>query len=105
MRSQPRCARRDSRRLMGFKRQSGDMSPGFWLIRGGRMVAATPAEGARALVEPFVAGDHLLDPHQVKADQRKAQANRVIDQVVMQREEGTVEQREMNKPDSRAEQH
>src|SRR5713226_6253686 len=41
--------------------------------------AASPAQQAGTLVDPFVAGDHLMDPHQPEAEQSEREAYSVID--------------------------
>src|SRR5436305_4131075 len=92
------CADRARLRLarepfMGrFKPQTEEMSLGFWRIRRWRIVAASPAKKARALVDPIVVSDHVVDAREVKADQAEAQTDRVIDEIVMQRQELAFEQ-------------
>src|SRR5438552_106689 len=75
-----------------FKPQTEEMSLGFWRIRRWRIVAASPAKKARALVDPIVVSDHVVDAREVKADQAEAQTDRVIDEIVMQRQELAFEQ-------------
>src|SRR6516165_8462726 len=43
-------------------------------------------------MDPFVAGDHLGGAREVKAERAERQADRVIDEIIMQRQELAVEQ-------------
>src|SRR5712691_2795943 len=78
-----------------FNPQIGEMSPGFWPQGGWRGVAAAPPQDARALVDPTVARDHLSDPHQPEAEQADPEADRVVDQIIVQRQELAIEQGKM----------
>ncbi len=69
------------------------MSPGFWRIRAGRGVAAAPVEWARALVDPAIAGDHLDHPLESEAGETQGQADGVVDEIVVERQELALEQR------------
>src|SRR5262249_7876797 len=75
-----------------FNLQTKEMSLGFWRIRGRRTVAAPPAKWPRAFVDPFVAGDHLGGAREVKAERAEREADCVIDEIIMQRQELAVEQ-------------
>src|SRR5262249_47406938 len=75
-----------------FNLQTKEMSLGFWRIRGRRIVAAPPAKWPRAFVDPFVAGDHLGGAREVKAERAEREADCVIDEIIMQRQELAVEQ-------------
>src|SRR5258708_19485031 len=79
-----------------------EMSSRFWPLRGCRIVAATPAKRARTLVDPSVSGDHLGYPHQVEAEQSESQADRVVDEIVVQRQELGVEQGIMHETHGKA---
>src|SRR5258706_12933661 len=68
------------------------MSLGFWRIRGRRIVAAAPTKEAGALVDPFIPGDHLGDVREVKTEQAEGEADRVIDEIIVQRQELAFEQ-------------
>src|SRR5262249_58695818 len=81
-----------ARAVTRFNPQIAEMSLGFWRIRGRRIVAAAPVKQARALMDPFVAGDHLGGAREVKAQQAEREADRVIDEIIMQRQELAVEQ-------------
>src|SRR5262249_30400395 len=81
--------------LVRFNLQTKEMSLGFWRIRGRRIVAAAPAKWPRPLMDPFVAGDHLGGAREVKAERAEREADRVIDEIIMQRQELAVEQGEV----------
>src|SRR5262249_24580241 len=88
--------------LARFNLQTKEMSLGFWRIRGRRIVAAAPAKWPRALMDPFVAGDHLGGAREVKAERPKREADRVIDEIIMQRQELAVEQGEVEEAHGKA---
>src|SRR5258705_850083 len=81
------------------------MSPGFWRIGGGRIVAPAPAQEARALVDPIIAADHLGDPRKPKAEQAQSQADRVVDEIIVQGQELAVEQGEVEEAHAEAQDH
>src|SRR5262245_36439013 len=85
-----------------FNLQTKEMSLGFWRIRGWRIVAAAPAKQARALVDPVVAGDHPAGAREVKAEQAEREADRVIDEIIVQRQELALEQREVEETHGKA---
>src|SRR5262245_65363003 len=78
-----------------LKPQTRKMSPGFWRLRRRRIIAAAPAEQARALVDPFVTGDHLGHPREAEPEQSEREADRVVHEIVVQRQELAVEQGEV----------
>src|SRR6476661_6445365 len=69
-----------------------EMSSRFWALHGCRIVAATPLKRAGTLVDPSVTGDHLGHSHRVEAEQSERQTDRVVDEIVVQRQELGVEQ-------------
>src|SRR5262249_1740619 len=66
-----------------LKRQTKEKSPGFWRVRRRRIVAAAPAQRARALVDPFVAGDHLGHPREAESEQAEREADGVVHQIIV----------------------
>src|SRR5215510_3512308 len=85
-----------------FNPQTEEMSPGFWPIRGRPIVAAPPTKQAGALVNPLIAGDHLGDAREVKTEQAEGEADRVIDQIIVQRQELALEQSEVEETHGKA---
>src|SRR5260370_32297385 len=80
----------------------GEKSPGFWHSLRGRIAAAAPVEKAGTLVDPAVASHYLGHPLQPKADEAGYEADHVIDQIILQRQELAVEQREVEEADGKA---
>src|SRR5712691_8734451 len=66
------------------------------------MVAAAPTQDAGALVDPAVAGDHLGDPGEPETEEAKSQADREVDQIIVQRQELAVENGEMDEAHAEA---
>src|SRR6266566_2509627 len=91
-----------ARLVTRFNPQIAEMSPGFWRIRGRRIVAAAPAKKTRALIDPSVTGDHLGHPREPKAEQAEYEADCVIDEIIMQRQELAVEQGVMQETHGKA---
>src|SRR5262249_55061040 len=71
------------------------MSLGCYAALGSSGIAAAPAESTRALIHPAITRDHLVHPHDAKAEEAKRQANRVVDHVIVQGQKRAVEQRIM----------
>src|SRR5215510_1957246 len=85
-----------------FNPQTEEMSPGFWPMRSWRIVAAPPTKEAGALVDPLIPSDHLGDAREVKTEQAEGEADRVIDQIIVQRQELALEQGEVEETHGKA---
>src|SRR5262245_60657447 len=63
---------------------------------GSRIGAPAPAQQARTLVDPAITRDHLSDPSHPVAEQTEPQADRVVDEIIVKRQELAVEQGEVD---------
>src|SRR5712691_5780045 len=76
-----------------FKPQKTQMSPGFGRVPS---AAAAPAEQARTRIDPIVARDHLAHAHEPVPKQPEPQADREVDEIIVQRQQLALEQGEMD---------
>src|ERR1700738_3426287 len=68
-----------------------------------RFVATPPPPDSRPLIDPSIAAHHLPDPHEPKSDQAKCETDCVVDGVVVQRQEGGIEQGIVQEPHGKRE--
>jgi len=61
-----------------------------------RIVAPAPAQEARAFIDPAITCDHLPDSSHPVAEQTEPQADRVVDEIIVERQELAVEQGEVD---------